>query len=372
MRFVHIVFEQPVANGSGAQIRSHALNRSLDSLGDVLTVVVSARFGLDWHVRRSRDYIVAELPAPVLAKIAAETEAYKPDLVLVEGVFLGQAIEHLAARGHHLVLDAHNVESRLQRATDIARKGLLARLTYAGRWRRAANAERRICGVASAVWACSQDDAKGLIALAKIGNPTVIPNPVPAWCEDVSLIERGYGIDALFVGHLGYRPNLRAVERLALGIWPKLRALHPQARLSVAGRAPGMAMKRILDQQEIALLADPTELAPLYAQATMVLVPLTEGGGTRIKVLEAVACGVPVIASAKAVEGLDFVPGLHFLRAETDGDFVEAATRLSRDGKLRLVLQKAAWDHVVQTHGREAIERSIANAVHLAVKEPNV
>jgi len=367
VQIVHLVFEAPLPTGSGAQLRSHALNAALSRLGTVTTIAVQ-----DWfrsgkaYPRRRPSHVVAEIPAPILDEIGARVAAVAPDFVLVEGVYLADLAQRLITEGHRVVLDAHNVESLLQRQIDIARSGLWARLVRRQRWRRAARAERAILEQVAAIWACSATDAARIADLAPAARPAdVVPNPVPAWCTGAMPGPDQDGISALFIGHLGYRPNIHAALRLARRILPQLLRAEPSARLTLAGRAPGRRLRKALaGTAGLRLLADPPDLAPLYGGANMALIPLREGGGTRIKVLEAMACGVPVIASAIAVEGLAVQPGVQFLRAETDADFVAAALRLGHDAALRAALRLAGRAFAQHHHGAAAIDRALATALH--------
>lgn len=367
MRFIHIVPEPPHLTGSGAQLRAHALSGALAARGDVVTVVVAdilARTGVTAGRRPS--FIEADLPESVLAEVLSLADPGPEDRVIVEGVYLSAIARRLQSRGLQVILDAHNVESDLLRQTDLARHPILAGLQRRGRWRRAAEAERQLLQDVSAVWACSAMDALRLRRLAPNGAPIhVVPNPVPGWSLAAMPRPRPDGIDALFVGHLGYRPNIAAARRLVRGILPLLHKTDPTARITLAGRAPDQGLRRLVARAPIGvtLVSDPVELAPLYARATMALMPLTEGGGTRIKALEAMAAGLPVIASAKAVEGLGLVPGREYLAAEDDADFAGTALRLARSPALREELATRAREFAVRHHGPSAIEDAVAGAL---------
>lgn len=367
MRFLHIVPERPLANGSGAQLRAHALSRALTAHGQVITLALSEILdSAGLRPTRARSFIEADLPETVLRDILHRLQPVPEDVAIVEGVHLSAVARRLCAEGLRVILDAHNVESDLLRQTDLARRPWLARLTRRRRWHRAEKAERTLLGLVPAVWACSQLDAERMQRLAPgMSPPRVLPNPVPDWCLAAGHLPRGDGVKALFVGHLGYRPNLVAAGRLVRNILPALRRSEPDARLTLAGRAPHPSLHRLLAAAPpgLTLIADPTDLAPVYAQATMALIPLSEGGGTRIKALEAMSLGLPVVASAKAVEGLDLVPGRQFLLAESDAEFVNAALRLSRTPALRDDLAGAARDFALRHHGPSAIETAVTHAL---------
>lgn len=367
MRFIHIVPERPGAAGTGAQIRGQALSRALSRRGPVETVVVQdvlAEAGL--APVRARSHIEIDLPDAILAAIVDRAAPGAGDVVIVEGVSLSALARRFAALGARVILDAHNVESDLLRQTDRARHPVLAPLLRRGRWGRAERAERDLLQRVSAVWACSTLDAERMRRLAPgLAAVHVVPNPVPDWCLAAAVTSRRDGIAALFVGHLGYRPNLVAARRLVRGIFPVLRRRDPAAELTLAGRAPHRSMRQLLTPAVpgVRLVPDPPDLMSLYDRASMALLPLTEGGGTRIKALEALALGLPVVASAKAVEGLHLTAGRDFLLAETDAEFVAAAVRLSEDAALREALAEAGRSLAQTCHGPQAIDAAVGAAL---------
>lgn len=122
----------------------------------------------------------------------------------------------------------------------------------------------------------------------------------------------------LFVGHLGYWPNVRAAERLVEGILPLVRETFPSASAVLAGRSPGAAVQSIAAMRGIELHENPPDLSVLYTKADIAVVPLSEGGGTRIKILEAMASGLPVVATSLAAEGLELAENEEILLAESD------------------------------------------------------
>lgn len=334
--------------------------------GEVVTVTVADALAKTGHrPSRAKSFIEAELPENVIAEVLRRARPLSDDTVIVEGVYLAKVARRLVSSGMKVVLDAHNVESDLLRETDLARHPILARVQRRGRWRRAAEAERSILRQVTSVLACSQMDADRLRQLAPGMAPVhIVPNPVPAWCLSTAPKPRPDGICALFVGHLGYRPNIAAARRLGTRILPLLRASDPSAQLTLAGRAPDASLRRLLAGiANVSLVPDPADLAELYAKATMALIALSEGGGTRIKALEAMAIGLPVIASAKAVEGLELTPGREFICAESDAEFVAAALRLARTPSLRADLAARARDFATRHHGPSAIEDAIVAAL---------
>jgi glycosyltransferase involved in cell wall biosynthesis len=104
-------------------------------------------------------------------------------------------------------------------------------------------------------------------------------------------------------------------------IWPEITGRIGDATLTICGRTPGSPVTRLGRVAGIEVLADPEDLGPLYRRSGYALMPIRQGGGTRIKALEAMAAGTAVIATRKAVEGLGLLPEEHYLCADAPGEF---------------------------------------------------
>lgn len=181
----------------------------------------------------------------------------------------------------------------------------------------------------SRVFACSDRDAAALAARHHLRNVVVVENAVrvPAVLAKPSDAEPA---DLLFIGALGYFPNQDAVRFLLDEVLCPLRTAvaHP-FRLVVAGEAAPRSLRaRLRAERDVLWVDSPLRVEPLYERARVALAPIRAGGGTRVKVLEAFAQGRPVVATAAAVEGLAVEPGVHFLRAETAVEWVEALRSL--------------------------------------------
>ncbi|HEX9439699.1 MAG TPA: glycosyltransferase family 4 protein [Roseiflexaceae bacterium] len=153
--------------------------------------------------------------------------------------------------------------------------------------------------------------------------------------------------EALFVGNYLHPPNVEGALWLAREVWPLVRRAHPGARLTLAGRAPPPAIQA-LAAPDIRVPGDQADLRPLYARASLVVAPIFWGSGVRIKLLEALACGLPVVTTALAAEGIDLAQERSALFAERPQDFGAAIARLLGDPALRARLGAA---------GRTIVER---------------
>ena len=139
------------------------------------------------------------------------------------------------------------------------------------------------------------------------------------------------GIDYLMVGNLAYYPNADGARFFCREVLPYIRQAGGRARIVLAGHEPGAEVRALATLPEVSVRASPTDLAPFYADAAVAVVPIRAGGGSRIKILEAFAHGVPVVSTAAGAAGLEAVDGRHLLIADGPEDFAAAALRLRRD-----------------------------------------
>lgn len=370
MKVFHIIFEPLNGVISGAKLRNIAINTALCNEFNTTTIVLQDVFltGKTFPAR-TPDFVVADLSDHLLQSVSRQVQNENPDVIIIEGVFLGRLAAQLQASGATIIIDAHNVESALLRQIDLAKAprilGPLRALGKRSRWRRAKAAESQLAGLASSIWVCSEQDKRDLAALVGPKTPIdVVPNPVPVWCANVPPPQGApFCTDAirlLFVGHLGYAPNINAAKSLARDILPCIQRSHPQASLTICGRAPARRLTRFLNKAKgVTLIPSPDDLATFYHNADIALIPLYEGGGTRIKVLEAMACGLPVIASAKAVEGLGLGDRSEFLVAETPEDYAQSITDLAIDNGLRTQMIERASTFVAAHHSQGIVTATV-------------
>src|SRR5437868_11490618 len=175
------------------------------------------------------------------------------------------------------------------------------------------------------VIACSEEDAQAFAAMGA-RRVCVVPNGVPP----ISPSRVAQRSDLVFVGSFDWRPNIDAARELAREIWPRCRDLLPGARLVLVGRNPPPAVLSLAARDVIVTGSVPS-VQPFLDRAFATAIPLRAGSGTRIKILEAWAAGVPVVASRIAAEGLPHSDGVDLLLAEEPAEFAHALVRLWRD-----------------------------------------
>ena len=270
---------------------------------------------------------------------------------------------HGQASGRPFVVDEHNVETVIwERFARDRSEPLRRRILFAQQAVLLRHAERALCRQAALVLLCSAMDGQALERLTGPGGARtrVTPNGV-----DVAYFGAGgevaHGGHLFFTGSMDWAPNENAVAAFLDQIWPEMRAQLPGARFVVVGRNPSERLLRRHGQDDVEVTGTVPDVRPHMRGALALVVPMRVGGGTRLKILEAFAAGVPVISTAVGIEGIDAVPGEHYLLAETPAEFAEAAVRLSSEDGLAKGLSQAGKRLANRKYSWEAIGGALAD-----------
>jgi glycosyltransferase involved in cell wall biosynthesis len=265
---------------------------------------------------------VAEWWSPEFARrlrsIAAD---WDPDVVQIEFHVMAQYIQALGACVAPRVLTEH--EAGVLAAGEERRfRGLAARLALSLDQRAWRGYERTILSRIDSVAVFSERDRAALTALGASTEIRRIPLGVAIPTTPLAAPETGASV--LFVGNFRHRPNIDAAIRLVRDIHPRVRAKHPGARLYIVGDG---APKRLaeLANDEVVITGKVPDVAPYLRLATVVAAPVRFGGGVRVKVLEAMAAGRPVVASPVAAAAIAVD---HLVLADTDDQFAQAIIEL--------------------------------------------
>jgi glycosyltransferase involved in cell wall biosynthesis len=153
----------------------------------------------------------------------------------------------------------------------------------------------------------------------------------------------------IYPGALSYDANFDAMAYFVGSIFPQIKATRPNVRLRITGKVDPNRRAALPSIDGVEFTGYVPDVRPVIARSWCEVVPLRIGGGTRLKVLEALALGTPVVSTTKGIEGLDLDPDQHVLVADTPGEFAAATVRLLGDASLRARLA-AAGRQVVATH----------------------
>jgi glycosyltransferase involved in cell wall biosynthesis len=161
----------------------------------------------------------------------------------------------------------------------------------------------------------------------------------------------------VFTGTLDYTANVTAARHLAVDVLPRVREQLPQAELALVGRTPSAAVRALARLPGVTVAADVADVRPFLAQAGVFACAMTAGTGIKNKLLEAMACGVPCVATPLACQGLSVRDDRELLVAAEGAEFAKALVRVMRDPALAARLGRDARAHVVAHHSWEAIVR---------------
>ncbi len=230
------------------------------------------------------------------------------------------------------VLDEHNVEYDLLKRTASAASGLGRRFYNSLNWRKLAREERAAWQRFDGVALTSARDEALLLSDVPGCRTAVIPNGV-----DVSAFPKSLGPtdpgSLLFFGAINYFPNADGVIYFIDKVFPKIRERCPNAVFRIMGPGAGPAvMERQGNGVEVLGMVD--DVGPHLDRASVIVVPLRIGGGTRLKIVEALSKGKPVISTRLGAEGIDVVHQEHLLLADEPEEFAAQVERLLKDPEL--------------------------------------
>lgn len=245
------------------------------------------------------------------------------DLGLVEHLWLAPYCEILRPVCARLVLDLHNIESEWHRRCAAAESPVTAAAMYRFAWA-ARRIEANYLPRFDLVLATSEEDASRASAIAPEAKLAVFPNVLPP-IEPRPRVDDGRSL--VFPGNLEYLPNRQAIRWFHTQVWPRLR------------HRPGLVWRILGCHPEAVppeIRADPAiEIGPLgedsisrLAEASVGIAPLISGSGTRLKILEMWAAGLPVVSTPLGAEGLGAVDGFHIAIADTPQRFAAAVVKL--------------------------------------------
>jgi glycosyltransferase involved in cell wall biosynthesis len=197
---------------------------------------------------------------------------------------------------------------------------------------------------------------------------TVVPNGI-----DGTKYEGGFGSpepDTLvYAGSLTYSANFDAVKFFLADIFPLVRQARPGTKLVVTGKLDGVPLDQLPLYESVTYTGYLDDVRPAVAQSWASIVPLRQGGGTRLKILESLALGTPVISTGKGAEGLELEPERDILIADAPQDFARAVVRVLDDAALRERMRQNGRREVLAKYDWRSIGEALCRFVDQLVLE---
>ncbi len=299
--------------------------------------------------------LVHHFAGPAQAAAVGEMLDRKPDLVLVNGLAAMCAVLRSGRRPPRLFFDQMDIDHLVRLRWCLQPPLSPGKLAYLAHMPALIAAERRSGALARMTFACSQRDRRHLRRLG-IGKVAVIANAVALPADPPPLPAAP---TLLFLGSGGHAPNIQAIERLVTRIMPLVLRQAPQARLLIAGKGSDTLPSRREASAGIEYLGFVPDLAGLYARARVVCCPITQGGGTRVKLVEGAAYARPLVATRIGAEGLDFADGREILLRDSDAAFAAACVQLLRDSDRCHRLGEAARAKALEIYDADRVRDTI-------------
>jgi glycosyltransferase involved in cell wall biosynthesis len=255
-----------------------------------------------------------------------------------------------------VVLFEHNVEYLIWKRLSGIERTPWKRALFELEWRKLRLKEREACKQASLTIAVSDEDRRRLVQLAPGARVGAIPTGV-----DTSYFQPAARPEiparVVFSGSMDWHPNEDAVIYFGETILPKIRANIPETSFAVVGRNPSQNLCAAAERLGMIVTGTVDDVRPYLNEASVYVVPLRAGSGTRMKIFEALGMAKPVVSTTVGAEGLALTPGTEFIAADEPQEFAEAVVSLLRDAERRKALGQAGRSLVVERYSWEQVAR---------------
>ena len=281
---------------------------------------------------------------------------HETDFDVVHYDTISMAAHHHLAGATPNALNHHNIESHLIKRRAKIEKNPLKRLYYYLEGTKLERFEADVCPRFDVNFTVSELDKSRLLEIAPSACVDVVANGVDCdyFCPQPDCPVTPESI--IMVSGMNWFPNRDAVIYMCNEIWPALSNAYPNVSWTVVGSSPP---QRLLDlaklDKRVRVTGFVDDVRPYLAEAQVYLCPMRDGGGTRLKILDALAMGKPIVATTMAYEGISVTPDLNVLVADTPNDFVRQIGRLFDDRDLRTALADEARRFVLEHYSWSVI-----------------
>jgi polysaccharide biosynthesis protein PslH len=299
--------------------------------------------GWDYVLRlpNGAPYAVSRFASSAVQQSVQKCLSQKPDVAICD--FLDAAINFPSSPDVPTILFQHNVESEIWRRHASNGRNWATKLVYSREFSKMLHYEQAAVRRFQHVIAVSEHDKKLMSAWVEPERITVVPTGVDTeqFCPS-SQAGREKPI-VVFVGAMDWEPNVDAVKYFCAEVWPQVLARIPQARFRIVGRNPDRRVHGLADNS-VEVTGRVASVIEHLHQAAVVVVPLRIGGGTRLKIYEAMAAGKAVVSTSVGAEGLDVHHGKDIVLADSPDLFAESVVTLLGNPEARRRQGEAATE----------------------------
>lgn len=314
---------------------------------------------------------VASRPVPAMRQLTSDALRSRPYAAVIAstGMMIDYALQ--AQPGTVKVLEEHNSSTRWMQERYEQQSNAVQRLRCWVSWQKARRYEARLFRRFDLVTMVSEQDQRVSRSLPGYpGRVEVVPNGVDC-AHNRPGLARPRPSSLVFNGSLTYSANYDAMQWFLAGVWPRIRAQLPQATLTITGSTRGVDLTRLALDDSVQLTGFVEDVRIPVAEAAVAIAPIRQGGGTRLKILEAMALGTPVVATTKGAEGLDVADDEHLLLADDPEGFAAAVLRLLADAALSVRLAADARHLVEQRYDWQQIGQRFTALVEDVIRQQN-
>jgi len=260
------------------------------------------------------------------------------------------------SKGVPVVIDTHNVLAEYAARRSEHEAGAFGRWLWRREARLLAKREALELSLCQRILACSERERDAFLSKESALEVRVVPNGVDTGAITPIADPAANAPELVFVGDLAYGPNADAAESFAAEVLPKVRAEQPEALFRVVGKNPSAALAASAGVEATGFVDD---VHSELARARVFVCPIRYGSGTRLKLFEAFAAGLPVVSTCLGAEGIDCVEGEHLLLADTPEDQAAAILRVLGDEELARGMGRAARALVLERYDWREIGRGL-------------
>ncbi|UCE65287.1 MAG: glycosyltransferase, partial [Candidatus Zixiibacteriota bacterium] len=256
------------------------------------------------------------------------------------------------------VLNHQNVESSLLRRRAANEKNMIAKLYLYLQARKLRNYEKRVLNKFEMNLAVSENDKDLFMQMAPNSIFEVIPNGTDT--RYFRPTDGSVSRELIFVGGLNWYPNRDAMIHFCEDIYPVIKREIPDVKMNIIGQCPPSKLRRYMDGDvSLRIHGFVKDIRSHISRSAVFVVPIRVGGGTRLKILDAFACGKAVVSTSIGCEGIDVTPGENILIGDSPEEFASQVMRVMKDDGLRTRLEKNARKLVVEKYSWEIIGRKL-------------
>jgi sugar transferase (PEP-CTERM/EpsH1 system associated) len=308
--------------------------------------------------------VIAHRSAAFAGRVSAVLQNTPPDIIHIDTLALCPFVP--LDRRCASVLTHHNIESTLMARRAQAEPGWFARQFLRREANKLRSYEAHTAAIHDVNVVVSAPDAEALTGIAPGVRNVVVPNGVDIeYFSPDSATEE----DALvYTGGMNMFANRDAVMYFLREIWPLIRARHANVRFYAVGQEPPAELRAFAESDKrVVVTGFVTDIRPIVRQAAVYVVPLRVGGGTRLKVLDAMAMGKAMVTTSIGCEGIDVRSGEHVIAADSPDQFAESTLMLLADRDRRLTLGRAARDLVERRYAWSIVGGQLLGAYSEAI-----